>query len=330
MIISRSPYRVSFAGGGTDLSSFCDYEPGAVLSIAINRYVFVSLKTIDRGISLHLAKEDKRHFPAAEVLDHGLLRHAVHRAARGRALEIGVRGDLQGGTGIGSSAAVTVAALKALHFLSGKKRLSPEALAREACEIELNDVQKAGGRQDQYATALGGINYLEFGPNGFVHATPLSPSKSVIETLNTHILLVSTGLRRDAAAIMKDQFDHATEKRNVRRMMRDLAARMRDSLMTDFTPSAFGELLHRGWQLKRSMGYSITNPAIDAMYSKGIQAGAMGGKVLGAGGGGFMMFFADPQNHMEIVKTLGNPYWLRVSMDSEGAKIVFSRQARAQ
>ncbi|MBW2422065.1 MAG: GHMP kinase [Deltaproteobacteria bacterium] len=323
MIIAQTPYRISFAGGGTDLPAFYREEPGAVLSTAIDRHMYVTVGSrFDDTIRVAYSKTEIVDSP--KELQHTIVREALATVGLDRSLEITTIGDVPAGTGMGSSSSLTVALLTALYAYRGKIA-SPEILASEACNIEIDRLQSPIGRQDQYIAAYGGLQYIRFNPDDSVQVEPVPCAASTLAQLEERLLLFYTGETRDANAILKKQSVATEKKLETLCRMRDLAGAMREALAGHGGADleGFGDLLHEGWELKRSIVSSISTSLVDDWYAKARAAGARGGKLLGAGGGGFLLIFADPDRHEAIRSALGKPRELPVGLDPLGSRIIF-------
>lgn len=323
MIIAQTPYRISFAGGGTDLPAFYREEPGAVLSTAIDRHMYVTVGSrFDDTIRVAYSKTEIVDHP--DQLQHTIVREALATVGLERSLEITTIGDVPAGTGMGSSSSLTVALLNALYAYQGK-RTSPETLARQACSIEIDRLKSPIGRQDQYIAAYGGLQYIRFNPDDSVHVEPVPCSSKTIAELEARLLLFYTGETRSANEILSQQSNDTKKKLEILRRMRDLAEAMRDALAGDDGAdlTLFGELLHEGWALKRSVVSTISTALVDDWYARARAAGARGGKLLGAGGGGFLLIFAEADRHEAIRSALGSPRELPVGLDPLGSRIIF-------
>lgn len=323
MIIAQAPYRISFAGGGTDLPAFYRHETGAVLSTAINQHMYVTVgRRFEQSIRLAYSMTEIVDSPAD--LKHALVREALDIADLDSSLEITTIGDVPAGTGMGSSSSLTVAMLTALFAYRGRT-VSPAELARLACEIEIDRVGSPIGKQDQYIAAYGGLQYIQFNPDETVLVEPVPCALGTLRSLEEQLLLFYTGTTRSAGGILQEQSNVTASKLDVLRQMRDLAKDMRNALAgpEGCDLDSFGALLHQGWELKRSIVSSISNAAVDDWYRKARNAGAKGGKLLGAGGGGFLLVMAEPDRHEMIRNALGRPRELPLSLASPGARIVF-------
>lgn len=323
MIIAQAPYRISFAGGGTDLPAFYRQETGAVLSTAINQHMYVTVgKRFESSIRLAYSMTEIVKNP--EDLKHSLVREALEVAGLDTSLEITTIGDVPAGTGMGSSSSLTVAILTAFFAYQGRT-VSPEKLAQLACEIEIDRLGSPIGKQDQYIAAYGGLQYIRFNPDESVQVDPVPCSAETLRSLESRLLLFYTGTTRSADGILKEQSAATASKMDVLRQMAQLAGAMRDALSahSGCNLDLFAELLHEGWELKRSVLSSISNESVDAWYAKARNAGAKGGKLLGAGGGGFLLVMAEPDCHEAIRSALGHPRELPVSLATPGARVVF-------
>jgi len=321
MIITQSPYRVSFAGGGTDLPAFYQKEFGAVLSVTINKHMYCTVSPrFDQTIRLAYSKTEVVNSPSE--LEHGIVREAMKMTGLDSCLEITTIGDVPAGTGMGSSSTLTVGMLQALYAYAGKI-VSRETMGQQASEIEIQRLGKPIGKQDQYAAAFGGLNYIRFNPDDTVDVEPVPCKKQTLDGLESRIMLFYTNQRRDADSILQKQSEGTANRMTVLRKMRDLADDMRHAIAGDGDLDGFASLLHEGWELKRSLGFGITNPMVDQWYDTARKHGAQGGKLLGAGGGGFVLIMAPPEKHEAIREALGRPKELDFSIDQRGSRVIF-------
>jgi len=321
MIISQTPYRVSFAGGGTDLPAFYEREVGAVLSVAIKQHMYVTVSP-RFDVTTRVAYTKLETTGNIDELQHELAREALRLTELGRHLEITTIGDVPGGTGMGSSSSLTVGLLNALYAYKGEVS-SSRRLAEEACKIEIDILGKPIGRQDQYAAAFGGLNYIEFHPNDAVTVEPVPHRPGFLSDLTQRVLILYTQQTRSADAILEKQSAGTADKFTVLTKMRDLARQMRDSIGSKGDLDEFAELLHEGWMLKRSLGFGIATEAVDQWYEAARAAGAQGGKLLGAGGGGFLLLVAPPERHAAIRRALNHPRELPFQIEPNGSRIIF-------
>jgi D-glycero-alpha-D-manno-heptose-7-phosphate kinase len=322
VIITRTPLRVSFAGGGTDLPSFYrQYDGGAVVSAAIDRYVHVLVNDkFDRSIRVAYSRTE--NVDRLEELAHGLVREAMKLTGVTEAVEVHTIADIPSeGTGLGSSSSLTVGLLNAFYAYRGNLR-EPRELAEEACQIEIEKLHGTLGKQDQYAAAFGGVHFFEFRPDDTVRVAPLPLTVKDRETLGEHLSLFYTGITRAAQGILKQQDSRTGENKENLLRMRELATTTRDAILArDW--AKFGGLLDEGWHLKRGLASGVSNPAIDDAYGRAKGAGAYGGKITGAGGGGFLLVVHPPERSAQVATALSP--WMRmpIRIAPEGSRILF-------
>jgi len=308
-------------GGGTDLPAFCMKEPGAVVSLALKKYTYVTVnRRFDSTIRIAYSKTEIAD-SLADV-EHTIVRAALRLAGVDKQLEITTIGDVPAGTGMGSSSSLTVGVLNALYAYQGKVT-SPRQLAEEACHIELDILSKPIGRQDQYAAAYGGLNHIRFNTDGSVDVEPVPCRKHTLDELERRALLLYTGRRRDADEILTRQSNGTNDRMPILRQMRDLAEAMRQALTGDGHLEEFCRIMRQGWELKRSLGFGISNSDVDGWYATAMRVGAECGKLLGAGGGGFLFLLAPPERHDAIREALGWPLEIEFSIDPLGSRIIF-------
>jgi D-glycero-alpha-D-manno-heptose-7-phosphate kinase len=323
VIISRTPLRISFAGGGSDLPAFYEGEPGAVVSTTITRYVYITVnQKFDRRIRASYAETEI--VERVDDLKHELIREALRMTSIDGAIEITSISDIPSrGTGLGSSSAYTVGLLNAMHGFVGKLA-GAERLAREACEIEIERCRRPIGKQDQYSVAFGGIKSLTFQPDGNVDVAPVICSQKTRQALQDHLLLLYTGLTRRSETILAEQVcsTSKSETRARLRRMVALAHEIRDLLNSDKLVG-FGELLHENWMEKRQLADGISSPELDAWYETARRHGATGGKILGAGGGGFLLLYAAPDRHAEIGEALSELRVVPMRFEPHGSRLIY-------
>ena len=293
MIITRTPFRVSFAGGGSDLPSFYHRHEGCVLSTSINKYMYVTIHP-----SFNRAETVIKYSKTESVQDVHKIQHPI---ARQLLLDSGLDGvevvstaDIVSGTGLSTSSAYTVGLIHAINAYKGKY-WSQEKIARRACELEIEELGEPIGKQDQYGTAVGGLKFIRFLPDDTVTVEPVLLSRETQEKLNENLLLFYTGITHSAGTILKEQNANiVSEERKYNSLvkMTEQAYEMKHALIAGDL-NRFGELLNEGWNLKRELASKITNPEIDRYYDIAMENGAMGGKLLGAGGGGFLLFYCE-------------------------------------
>jgi D-glycero-alpha-D-manno-heptose-7-phosphate kinase len=324
MIISRTPLRMSFVGGGSDLPAFYRRFGGAVVSTAINKYVYVTVNPkFDHRIRVSYSRTEEAD--KVSEIQHPLVREALRLLGLKGGLEITSIADIPSrGTGLGSSSSFTVGLLHALQASDGRAATA-EQLARAACRIEIDRCHEPIGRQDQYAAAYGGLNFIEFHPDDTVSVSPINCRRATLRQLEENLLVFYTGISRRASAILKNQ--QATvaaekAKQEALRKMVQLAHDLRAELQKN-NLEAFGEVIHANWELKRSLTREISSSRIDDWYRAARQHGATGGKLLGAGRGGFLMFYAPRDRHEAIARALKGLRRVEMGLEPEGSKIIF-------
>lgn len=326
MIISRTPLRISFAGGGTDLPSFYrDGGGGAVIGMTIDKYVYI---TVNRKFDnrLRVSYSETENVAQAADLKHDRLRAILGLTRIVSGLEITSISDIpSSGTGMGSSSSYCVGALNALHAYQGRA-MGAESLASEACKVEIEMCGHPIGKQDQYYAAYGGLQFFQFNSDDSVFADPIICSAETKEKLQKHLLLMYTGITRSANDILAKQseisYTSSAPKMNVLADMRDSAYKMRDLLQKGAVDD-FGAMLDRAWWAKKKLATGITNTCIEGWYRTAQKHGAIGGKVCGAGGGGFMLFFAPPEKHAGIIASVPGMVHTPFKMEPQGSKIIF-------
>jgi len=315
MIISRAPVRISFFGGGTDYPEYFLKEGGAVLATAINKYLF--------DYSIRISYRNVEVVKQARDIQHNVFRECLCLCGFERDIELHNFADLPAFTGLGSSSAFTVSLLHALHTFKGEF-LRPQQLAYEAIHVEREILKDNVGCQDQVLAAFGGFNLVEFRSETdiLVNRVPLSPQR--LAEFQDHLFLVFTGITRKASDVVAAQLKRVDQNIPALRKMRAMVYEGYELLVENRPLKEFGELLHRAWEAKRSLDGGVTNPEIDAIYRQGLEAGAWGGKLLGAGGGGFMLFFAPPEAKERLRTTFVNRQILDVKLNAAGSQIIFS------
>lgn len=324
MIITRTPLRISFAGGGTDLSAFYSRERGAVLSTAIDKYIYITVnRKFDNKVRASYSVTEM--VDRASDLKHELIREALKVVGVEGGIEITSISDVPSrGTGLGSSSSYTVGLLNALYAFTGRLT-NAERLAAEACRIEIEICGKPIGKQDQYIAAYGGLQFIQFNPDQSVFTDPVPCERGLRERLEKNLLLLYTGVTRSATDVLEEQ-SRNTEQNGATMegllRMRNLADQLRDCLCSGKL-DGFGETLHAGWMLKKGLATGISNPEIDAWYDKARCCGAIGGKLLGAGGGGFLLLYAHPDCHAGIGRALPELRPVEFRFEPQGSKIIF-------
>ncbi|MGW8256655.1 MAG: GHMP family kinase ATP-binding protein [Thermoguttaceae bacterium] len=324
MIISRTPLRISFMGGGSDLPAFYEKEPGCVISTAINKYIYV---TVNKKFDRHI----RASYSITEIverlgdLQHELIRESMRMTGLEEGIEITSISDIpSSGTGMGSSSSYTVGLLNALHAYRGL-HAGAERLAKEACRIEIDICRKPIGKQDQYIAAFGGLQCIRFNPDGSVWVDPIVCKPETKAELQRRMLLLYTGITRSANTILETQKQNTLNDSKVcsaLRTMSQMAQAMHGALCANALDN-FGEMLDEGWRLKKTIANSISNNQIDDWYERAKKHGALGGKLLGAGGGGFLLLYAHPEDHPQIISALSALTPVPFSFDPQGSKIIY-------
>jgi len=325
MIITRSPLRITLGGGGTDLPSYYREHGGFLVAAAIDRYVYVTvMRPFTPGIYLKYSQLE--HVNTADEVQHPIIREAIKLLDfRTPQVEITTLADIPAGTGLGSSGSFTTALLKALHA-HRRRLLHPSELAELACEIEINRLGEPIGKQDQYIAAYGGVTCFTFNRNGRVEAERLKIPVDALFNLEDNLLLFFTGFSRSAGSILSDQKTRS-EARDADMLenlhhVKDLGLRSRDALVSGDT-DLFGTLMHEHWEHKKRRSGGMSSPQIDEWYALGMENGALGGKLVGAGGGGFLMFYAADRNRLRGAMSRAGLEEVRFRFDFEGTKVLF-------
>jgi len=329
MIVSKTPLRMSFVGGGSDLPAFYREEPGAVVSTSIDKHMYIAInRKFDGRVRVSYARTEEVDC-AAEV-QHPLVREALAMTGIGGGIEIASMADIPSqGSGLGSSSAYTVGLLHGLYAYTNRY-VSKDALARMACEIEIERCGEPIGKQDQYAAAFGGLNLIRFHPDGAVAVDPVIVPPAMLADFEASIVMFFTGRTRNASEVLARQAAGiaAAERRTLVRRMVALAFDFKRELEQG-SLAALGPLLHENWQLKSQLATGITYPEIDAWYATAMAHGATGGKLLGAGAGGFLMFVAPPERHAGLQDALSGLRLVDFRFDRAGTQIVFYQPSTA-
>ena len=321
MIITRAPFRVSFCGGGSDLPSFYEKYGGCVLSTSIRKYMYLTIHNYFYKDKIVLKYSKTENVSDYEQIEHKYFKQCLKYFGI-KGVEISSMADIPSGTGLGSSSSFTVALLHLLHTYQGEY-VSKYKLAKDACDIEIVKLGEPIGKQDQFAAAFGGLKFYEFMPNGFVNVEPIIMAPESYKALENNILMFYLGGVHSASMILKEQSNNvkAVDKAMIQKKMCDLTRILKAELQQN-NVDAMGELLHENWMLKKSLASRITNQQIDDTYEIALKAGALGGKLLGAGGAGFMIFYVRPENQNKVRTALQNLREMRFEMDNSGASIV--------
>ncbi len=324
MIVTRTPLRVSFFGGGTDLPAFYERECGAVLSTAINRYVYVTVKRHSELFfePIRVNYSTSEQVDRVDELKNNIARECMRFLDIEPPIYISTVGDVPASTGLGGSSAFAVGLLNALHAYRGE-RVSAGQLAEEASYIEIDALGEPIGKQDQYAAAFGGLNLFCFKPDGGVTVEHQRIPNGQLAELFDSMLMFWTGHQRDASGVLTEQRRNTEVRLDALRRMRDQAQELHSQLGNGLIDvNSFGRMLDEGWRLKRKLASSITTKQIDRWYEAAVAAGAEGGKLCGAGGGGFLLFIAPPERHNAIREALPHLTEMVVAHESHGSQIV--------
>jgi len=331
MIITRTPFRLTLGGGGTDLPSFYEQHGGFILAVGIDKYMYLAVNTPIVDDKIRVRYTNSELVDNVDQVEHTLAREAMRYFNISTGVEIVSIADVPSGTGLGSSSCYMVGLLNGLHALM-QRQASPWQLAEEACHIELDILQKPIGKQDQYMAAFGGLTTLEISSDGVVRVSPLNIGVDLVEALENDLLLFFTGETRNAPGILARQ-DQSTRDRDKTvvsslREIKDIGIEIRDSILCG-NLRRFGELLDVHWQSKKRLSAGITNPQIDAWYELAKYHGAIGGKISGAGGGGFLMLYCEGRKAelREAMRRAGLRE-LRFRIEFEGSKVVFDIVSR--
>jgi D-glycero-alpha-D-manno-heptose-7-phosphate kinase len=324
MIITRTPLRVSFCGGGTDLPAYYLNKQGAVVSASLNKYVYITVNRLSRYFRhrILLKYSQSELVDSVEEISHPIIREAMKITGVVDSVEITSMADIPAGTGLGSSSSYAVGLLHALHTFKGEY-VSAAQLAEEACEIEIQRLGDPIGKQDQYIAAYGGICHIRFNPDETVFVDPVICSHPTKIALQGNLLMFYTGTSRRAGDILEVQRAATHKKMDVLGKMRDLCGQALEVLQDGRSLNRFGEILHSGWLLKRTLVDTISNDAINQYYESAREVGAIGGKLLGAGGGGFLLFYVEQQNQNRVREALRNLQELPFTFEPQGSKVVY-------
>ena len=322
MIIVQTPLRISFLGGGTDFPAYFMEEGGCVLSSAIDKFIFLTIKErFDDKLRVGYTRTEM--VDEIDEIQHELIREALHLTGIRHGVEITTMGDIPSeGSGLGSSSTVTVGALNAMYAYQGEIA-SAERLAREACTIEIDTLKKPIGIQDQYIAAYGGLRFFEFLQNGEVKTKKINISVDARRELNDNFLLFFTGVSRSSSSILKEQKNNIKDRMTELREIKQMAYQARDYIESE-NFDALGELMHQSWELKKRLAGTISSSNINAMYESARNAGAVGGKIAGAGGGGFLLLYVPYERQSKVRAALSELQELPFRLEADGTKIIFN------
>jgi D-glycero-alpha-D-manno-heptose-7-phosphate kinase len=325
MIISKTPFRISFAGGSTDLKSFYEKEGGAVVSTSINKFMYITVnKRFDHTIRASYSKTEI--VETLEQVRHPIIRECLRLTGVTRGVEITSIADIPAGTGLGSSSSFTVGLLNALYAYQGKF-VPHEDLAKQACHIEIDILKEPIGKQDQYAVACGGLNMIRFNPDGSVDVHPVIMPSGRRNELSKNLLMFYTGIKRSASGILSSTESRCEQNIESKRELKSHAEALNAELSSGLSLDSFGGILHDGWQAKKKLSSGISSMQIDLWYEKARSAGAIGGKLLGAGGGGFFLVYVPQNRQAEVRAALCELMELDFSFEFNGSAIIFAEQS---
>ena len=325
MIITRTPFRISFVGGGSDLPAFYREYGGAVLSSTIDKYMYISSHDFFEKEKIRTKYSATETVNSVDDIKHPILRTIIKKLNVNLGLEISSIADVPAGTGMGSSSSFTVGTLHNMMAREGKiNRVNKAWLGEKACEVEINDLNEPIGKQDQYAAAFGGLNIFRFNRDDTVNVEPIHIDKDALTQFSKHMRLYYIGNQRSASSILSMQSKESLKEDKIESLKTMV------SFVDDFAKSIIsnnwklcGDIIDENWSLKQSLTDGISNPRIKQIYSLGKKHGAWGAKLLGAGGGGFMLFFAPPEKHLSIDQALGLSNF-PFKLESAGSQVIFN------
>lgn len=323
VVVTRTPLRVSFAGGGTDLPSFYQRESGAVLSTTIDKYLYVTVKRhgglFNEGFRLNYSKTE--HVAQLDDIKNNIARECLRFLNIEPPVYISTVADLPEFSGLGSSSSFAVGLLNALHAYRGE-RVSAGQLAEEASHIEIAVLQHPIGKQDHYAAAFGGLNFFRFMPDGGVSVEQQRLPHGVLEALFDHLVMFWTGIQRNSASVLAEQQRNTVSNLDALQQMREHAQQLQALMRNGFDPLDVGRVLDATWRLKRGLASTITNDRIDAWYQRARDAGAVGGKICGAGGGGFLLLVMLPERREVVRKALHDMTEIQIRYEAQGSRVL--------
>nr|HID58312.1 kinase [Desulfobacterales bacterium] len=324
MIISRTPFRISFFGGGTDYPAWYRKHGGAVLATTIDKYCYLTCRYLPPFFEhrIRIVYSKIENCKTIDEIVHPAAREVLRHLNMDRGVEIHHDGDLPARSGMGSSSSFTVGLLHALYALKGQMP-SKRQLAMESIYIEQERLKETVGSQDQVSAAYGGFNHIIFLPNGEISVRPITISEERLRELNSHLMLFYTGIKRTASNIAGSYANDIESRKRQLRIMKDLVDEGISILSSSQNILSFGELLHEAWQTKRSLSSRVSNSIVDDIYNQAISAGAIGGKLTGAGGGGFILLFAPPHKQKKIRQTLKKLIHVPFKFEFSGSQIIF-------
>jgi D-glycero-alpha-D-manno-heptose-7-phosphate kinase len=324
VIISRTPYRISFFGGGTDYPAWYRQHGGAVLAASIDKYCYLTCRYLPPFFEhrIRVVYSKIENCQGIDDLAHPAVREILRYLNFDRGVEIHHDGDLPARSGIGSSSSFCVGLLHALYALQGRMP-SKDQLAVESIHIEQEILEEAVGSQDQITAAHGGFNYVVFRPDGEISVRPVTVSQDRLRDLNAHLMLFFTGVQRTSSDVARSYLENLDSKRRHLRILKELADESLSILKSDMDLTAFGELLQEAWVVKRSLSPEVSTSELDEIYQTALASGAVGGKLIGAGGGGFLLLFAHPDRHQVLKEKLERLIYVPFRFEFSGSQIIF-------
>jgi len=324
MIITRTPFRISFVGGGSDLAGFYREHGGAVLSTSINQYMYISTHKFFEPDKIRVKYAQTETVNAVAELKHPILKEALNMFQLSGGIEISSIADVPAGTGMGSSSSFTVGLLHNLHTLVGNMP-DKEQLAAEACQIEIERLKEPIGKQDQYAAAYGGLNIIRFNKDDSVSVEKLNLGDTVLQNLQANLCMFYFGNQRSASSILSEQKQNTTQA-DKQKVLIEMVSLVDDLklVLEKGDLDAFGKILHHNWELKKSLASGISNPDIDDAYALAMKHGALGGKLLGAGGGGFLLFYCEQAKQADLRDALKKLRPFDFSFEYGGSSLIYS------
>lgn len=322
MIITQTPLRISFAGGGTDFADFYRLDGGCVISSAVDKYIYVIIKErFDEKIRIGYSRTEM--VDSIDEIEHELVRECLRKTGITHGVEISTMADIPSeGSGLGSSSSVTVGLLNAMYAYKGEI-VPAEVLAREACEIEIDILGKPIGKQDQYIAAFGNLRFISFLPSEEVKVESINLDPEKKRRLSESLMLFFTGMTRSSSEILSEQKANIADRVDILKKMKQQAEEIRESLLNGHI-DRLGEIMHQGWLYKKQLAGKISNSEIDKMYERALDAGALGGKIAGAGGGGFLLLYCPPERQNKVREALSNLRELNFNLERDGTKVIFN------
>lgn len=323
MIITRTPFRISFAGGGSDLRNYYEKFGGSVVSVSINKYIYLSMHPYFEENEYLLKYSKTEQAKSLEEIQHPIIR-TVFKDYGIRGVDFNSSADIPSGTGLASSSAFTVGLINLCNAYTDQY-MNKEVIAEKACKVEIEDLKEPIGKQDQYACACGGLNFIEFYKDGVVDVEKLYLQSDAYHVLEKNLLMFYTGKTRSAGSILAEQKKNTTNDeakiKNLHKMVQ-LSKDLKEELLKGNT-NAMGEILHTGWMYKKELADGISNPEIDYYYDLAIKNGALGGKLLGAGGGGFLLFYVEEQHRSRVRRALSDLKEIDFKFDNKGTSVIY-------